>query len=108
MDGLTSLNGFTEVLALGTAIAVLVGILTQIIKKVTGEAVANKYMPLIAILLGLVVGALVYPFTDMNLTLRLWAGFMAGAMASGLYDTVASLVKTKEEPPTYTGGNIYK
>lgn len=107
MASFTSLNGFTEVLALATAISIIVGILTQIVKKFTGDSVNNKYMPLVSIAFGLIVGALIYPFTDMNLTLRLWAGFMAGLMASGLYDTVASFIKKKEDPPAYTG-SIYK
>lgn len=101
MDALTGLNGFTEVLALATAVSIIVGILTQVIKKVTGESISNSYMPLVAIVLGLIVGALVYPFTDMELTQRLWAGFMAGAMASGLYDTLATFVKSNDDDLTY-------
>lgn len=101
MDGLTELKGFTEVLALASGIAVIVGILTQVIKKSTGDKVSNNYMPIVSIVLGLIVGALVYPFTDMELTLRLWAGFMAGASASGLYDFVATLFKKKTEDPRF-------
>jgi hypothetical protein len=85
-----SLNGMVQVLALGSGISVIVLILLQLLKKTApsfdkgGESA--KYLPVIAILIGLVAGFAVYPFTDMDLTLRLWAGFFAGAGASGLYD----------------------
>lgn len=85
-----NLNGMVQVLALGSGISVIVLILLQLLKKTAprfdkGGELA-KFLPGIAILLGLIVGLAVYPFTDMSLTLRLWAGFFAGAGASGLYD----------------------
>lgn len=85
-----SLNGMTQVLALGSAISVIVLILLQLLKKTAPSfdkgGSRAKYLPLLSVAIGLVIGALVYPFTDMELTLRLWAGFFAGAGASGLYD----------------------
>ncbi|MNC63461.1 hypothetical protein D3C75_1135830 [compost metagenome] len=36
--------------------------------------------------IGLFIGAVSYPFTDMALILRLWAGGLAGLSATGLFE----------------------
>lgn len=92
-----NLNGMVQVLALASGISVVVLILIQLLKKTAtsfDKGSNSKYLPLISIAIGLAIGAIVYPFTDMEITLRLWAGFFAGAGASGLYD----LGKTTKQP----------
>lgn len=84
-----NLNGMVQVMALASGIAVVVLILVQLVKKTApsfDKGSKAKFLPLISIALGLIIGAFIYPFTDMDTTLRLWAGFFAGAGASGLYD----------------------
>lgn len=87
MENLTNVN---QVLIFGGSISVIIVIVLQLFKKTAPSfdkgGKRSKYLPLISIVIGLVIGALVYPFTDLNLTLRLWSGFFAGAGASGLYD----------------------
>lgn len=90
------LNGMTQVLFLASAIAIIVGILLQIIKKASpsfdGSGKNERFLPILAVLVGLIVGAISYPFTDLDLTLRLWAGFIAGAASSGFYN-IGEVVK---------------
>jgi hypothetical protein len=84
-----NLSNMSQVLVLSGSIAVIVLILIELLKKTApsfNKGSRAKYLPLISIAIGLVIGALVYPFTDLELTLRVWSGFFAGAGASGLYD----------------------
>lgn len=57
--------------------------LVQLIKKTI--TVNNRYLPLISLLIGILVGFLAWPFTDLDVVLRLWSGGFAGLAASGLY-----------------------
>jgi hypothetical protein len=45
--------------------------------------------------LALLPGAAAYPFTDFELTARLWAGGIAGLASTGLYNSIS----TKKPPP---------
>lgn len=85
-----NLSGMSQVLVLSGTVSIVVLILIQLLKKMDpafeDKGKRSRFLPAISILIGLVIGALVYPFTDLNLTLRLWSGFFAGAGASGLYD----------------------
>ena len=94
-----NLSNMSQVLVLSGSVSVIVLILIQLLKKTApsfekgGKLV--RFLPIISIVLGLIAGAIVYPFTDLNLTLRLWSGFFAGAGASGLYDLTK--VTTKKQ-----------
>lgn len=83
----------TQVLAYSTAIAVIVGAVLEMIKRTTGTKMKKNWIPAVAFVVGLIVGAISYPFTDMDLVLRLWAGGIAGWMSSGIYETVKQTKK---------------
>ncbi|MHA0858229.1 holin [Paenibacillus sp. CMAA1364] len=46
----------------------------------------KNVLPLIRLLVGLIVGLVAYPFTDLVLTLRLRDGRLAGLFATGLFE----------------------
>ena len=81
----------TEVLTFATVIAVIVGMFMEMIKRTL--SLKPNYIPVIAFIAGLVIGALSYPFTEMDLVLRLWAGGISGWMASGIYETIKQTKK---------------
>jgi cobalamin synthase len=81
----------TQVLAFATVIAVIVSAFMEMIKRAT--TIPAKYIPLVAFVVGLVIGAVAYPFTPMDLVLRLWAGGISGWIASGIYETVKQTKK---------------
>jgi hypothetical protein len=81
----------TQVLAFATVIAVIVGAFMEMIKRAT--TIPAKYVPLVAFAVGLIVGVVAYPFTSMDLVLRLWAGGIAGWMSSGIYETAKQIKK---------------
>lgn len=68
--------------------AVLVGLvtaLTELIKK-TVPNLSKNLVPIIAFVLGVVLGLLSYPFTELPIDQRAWAGAIAGLAATGLYE----------------------
>lgn len=73
-----------SVLAFASTLAVFVLALVQLVKNTVN--VPRNIVPLIGLAIGLAVGAAAYPFTELHLTLRLWAGGLAGLSATGLFE----------------------
>ncbi|MFD1176889.1 holin [Paenibacillus puldeungensis] len=74
----------TNMLAFASVLSVFVLALVQLV-KVTVE-IPKNWIPFIGLVIGMLVGAAAYPFTDMALVLRLWAGGLAGLSATGLFE----------------------
>lgn len=73
-----------EVLVLATILAVIITSLVEVVKHTVN--VPKRALPIIGLALGLVVGALSYPFTSLDLTMRLWAGAFSGLGARGFFE----------------------
>lgn len=74
----------TQVLSFASILAVFVMSLVQLVK--TTLNINKNLVPLVGILVGLLIGVVAYPFTDMDLVLRLWSGGLAGLSATGLFE----------------------
>lgn len=46
----------------------------------------KNYIPLIAFVMGIFIGIVSFPFTELEVTLRLWAGGIAGLANTGLFE----------------------
>jgi peptidoglycan biosynthesis protein MviN/MurJ (putative lipid II flippase) len=68
------------VTVLGPVITGLVAVIKNAVK------LQNNYIPLVALVVGVVVGFVAQPITDLDLYLRLWAGGIAGLVSVGLYE----------------------
>nr|WP_276338681.1 holin [Shouchella lehensis] len=79
-------NEMQEVLFFATVLAPIILALVELVKKTV--KVQAGLIPLIALLIGLLVGAAATPFTEFELILRLWAGGFAGLSATGLFELV--------------------
>ncbi|UQZ37689.1 holin [Paenibacillus sp. PK3_47] len=77
-----------SVLAFASVLAVFVLALVQLVKNTVN--LPRNLIPAIGVVIGLLVGAAAYPFTDMSLVLRLWAGGLAGLSATGLFELAFS------------------
>ncbi|WP_341348581.1 holin [Paenibacillus sp. FSL H3-0469] len=77
-----------NVLAFATLISVFVLALVQLVK--TTVNVPRNLLPWIGLIIGLLIGWAAYPFSDLDLTLRLWGGGLAGLSATGLFELVLS------------------
>ncbi|AIQ43825.1 holin [Paenibacillus sp. FSL R7-0312] len=75
---------FDNVLAFASILAVVILALVQLIKNNT--RLPRGVIPFVGLGIGLLVGAAAYPFTDLGITLRLWAGGIAGLSATGLFE----------------------
>ncbi|WP_406946305.1 holin [Halobacillus sp. SY10] len=89
----------TQVLMFATVISPFVAGLLEVIKRLA--ALPKNFIPLIAVVIGVILGAVAYPFTDMDVALRLWAGAGSGLSATGLFELVqrrsGHTTKIKEE-----------
>ena len=74
----------TNVLAFASVLSVFVLALVQLVKKTFN--LPKNLIPFIGVIIGILVGAAAYPFTEMELVLRLWAGGLAGLSATGLFE----------------------
>ncbi|WP_019911245.1 holin [Paenibacillus sp. HW567] len=77
-------DALNNVLAFASVLAVFVMALVQLVKN--SVKIPRNLVPAVGLIIGLFVGAVAYPFTDMNLVLRLWAGGLAGLSATGLFE----------------------
>ncbi len=78
------MNDMQEVVIFATALAPIILALVELVKK-TAKVPVNL-IPLIALVIGLLIGAAAFPFTEFDLILRLWAGGFAGLSATGLFE----------------------
>lgn len=72
-----------EILAMATVIAPVTGGLVQAVKNAT--QVNKRYLPLMAVGVGLTLGAAAY-FLDAEIGIRLWAGGVSGLASVGLFE----------------------
>ncbi|KIL46143.1 holin [Jeotgalibacillus campisalis] len=74
----------TAVLIFATVIAPIVLAAIEVIKRTA--PIPKNYLPLIALAVGIFIGYAASQFTDLDTTLRLWAGAFAGLSATGLFE----------------------
>ncbi|AUS14881.1 holin [Bacillus velezensis] len=82
-----------EVLIFATILAPILTALVQLVKKTV--KMPTNIVPALSFVIGIGLGAIAYPFTDLDLVLRLWAGGFAGLAATGLFE-----IGTKREGTT--------
>ncbi|MBY3625138.1 holin [Acinetobacter sp. CUI P1] len=73
-----------DIMAFASILAVFVLALVQLVKNSIN--VPRNTVPIIGLLIGLLIGAAAYPFTELDIVLRLWAGGLAGLSATGLFE----------------------
>lgn len=73
-----------DVLSFASFLAVFVMALVQLVKNLVN--LPRNIVPLVGLVIGLLIGLASFPFTDMTVPLRLWAGGLAGLSATGLFE----------------------
>lgn len=73
-----------DVLILATILLPIIVAVVELAKKVVN--IKKNYVPLIAVVLAVMIAAAAYPFTELNLVMRLWAGLLAGLASTGLFE----------------------
>lgn len=72
------------VLVLATVILPILLAVVELIKRTVN--IQKNFIPVIALVIGLFIGAAATPFTDLDFVLRLWAGAFAGLASTGLFE----------------------
>lgn len=83
MESVTVLD---DVMAFASMLAIFVLALVQLVKK--SIKLPRNAVPVVGFVIGLLTGAAAYPFTELDVVLRLWAGGLAGLSATGLFELV--------------------
>lgn len=73
-----------DILIFATIVLPIVTALVELVKR--SVVLPKNIVPLIALVIGLLVGVAAYPFSDLDLTMRLWSGALAGLAATGLFE----------------------
>lgn len=73
-----------QILLFATILAPVIIALVELIKRTVN--LPKNYIALLSFLIGIGIGAIAYPFTDLELVLRLWSGGLAGLSATGLFE----------------------
>ncbi|WP_439846129.1 holin [Bacillus spizizenii] len=73
-----------DVLIFATVLAPILTALVQLVKKTV--KLPTNVIPALSFVIGIGLGAVAYPFTDLDMVLRLWAGGFAGLAATGLFE----------------------
>lgn len=73
-----------QVLIFATILAPIITALVELVKR--SVSIPKKAIPTISLVIGLAVGVAAYPFTELELVLRLWSGGLAGLAATGLFE----------------------
>lgn len=73
-----------DVLILSTILLPIIVAVVELAKKAVN--IKKNYVPLIAVVLAVMIAAVAYPFTELNLVMRLWAGLLAGLASTGLFE----------------------
>lgn len=84
-----------EILAMATIIAPITNGVIQAIKKAT--KINKEYLPLLAIVVGIGLGALAF-FLEADVFMRMWAGGVSGLAAVGLFEFIDKLADEEINP----------
>lgn len=76
----------SEVLLFAAVLAPIITALVEMLKKAVNMPI--NFVPVLALLVGLLIGLAAQPFTDLDHINRLWAGGLAGLAATGLFELV--------------------
>lgn len=76
------------VLTFASVLAVFVLAAVQLVKNTV--KMSSNVVPVVGLVIGFLIGAAAYPFTTLDITLRLWAGGLAGLSATGLFELAFS------------------
>ncbi|EIT85545.1 hypothetical protein A374_09918 [Fictibacillus macauensis ZFHKF-1] len=73
-----------QMLAFASVLAPIVTGFVQLIKRTF--PFRKKFIPLFSFFVGILIGVLSFPLTELELTVRIWSGGLAGLAATGLYE----------------------
>lgn len=77
---------FNETLVFATVLGPIILALVELTKRTINYP--KNYIPLVAVIIGVLVGATTGRFTELDIVLRIWAGIIGGLSATGLFELI--------------------
>jgi len=75
-----------DILILTSVLVPVIAGLVEVVKKAVNMKV--NFIPVVALLIGLFIGFLSVPISELDTVMRLWAGGLAGLASVGLFEVV--------------------
>lgn len=85
----------TSVYAIATVLGVIALALTEVLK--TAFKINTRFIPLVSLVIGMVIGVAAAPIHDATVPQLLWGGGIAGLIASGVFDNAKRILNKKED-----------
>lgn len=82
------MDNLNAVLLFGTILAPIILAALEGLKRAI--PIPRNSVPLVAVVVGMLIGLATYKFTDLDWSLRLWSGALAGLSSTGLFELVLS------------------
>lgn len=76
----------TDILILTSMLVPIIAALVEMVKKAFNIKV--NFIPVIALLTGLLTGFIAVPISELDTVMRLWAGGLAGLASVGLFEVI--------------------
>lgn len=73
-----------EILIIASIISPVTSGIVQVIKKATN--VNENLLPIVAVLVGIILGILATFLVDVDVVIRIWAGAISGLASTGLFE----------------------
>lgn len=87
---------FMNMLLVASVISVFTTAIVQAVKS--SVDIPKTFLPLIAIVVGIALGLLSFPFFEAPITIRIWAGLVSGLSGTGIFEAI------KKRPGTTNPG----
>ena len=84
-----------DILVLSSILVPVIAGLVEVVKNAVNMKV--NFIPVVALLVGLLIGFLATPISDLDYVMRLWAGGLAGLASVGLFEVVKQREGTTKE-----------
>lgn len=85
----------TNIFMIAIGMVAIVLAVAEVLKKTFN--LNTQYMPITSVMIGILVGLVLWPLTDYPLYVMLMAGFIAGLTASGTFDLLKAAKKDGEQ-----------
>lgn len=73
-----------QVMVFASVLAAAVFAVLQAVKAMV--SIPKNFIPIIGLVIGILAGWAAYPFTDLEVVPRLWAGAFAGLSSTGIFE----------------------
>ncbi|MBM7634094.1 holin [Geomicrobium sediminis] len=79
-----------------TLASIIAPVTAGIVQGAKQFQISNRLLPTVALIVGLLLGLVAFPITDLEVVERLWSGGISGLAAVGLFELTKHVKPSKE------------